>query len=257
MLELTTANGRRIAFNDDGGTTAGSDAVSDGSLDGYDSYIHQNNLPPGDYIVNVTSYRGASTGPYRVTMSGAFELAENPYETDKGETLVIDDTMLLSNDDVATTFSMTSVQEAQHGTVRISADGNIEFVPNEGYAGIASFTYTITDANGNEDTARVTLNVTGTNTSGEEAVLQDDIVRGMNIVEMREDTLSTVSDILGEVTFPDADGSERHIVRITFTATDFNEAPIYIENGEIHNFTLANGEYFADINGDSLDTSQI
>jgi len=98
---------------------------------------------------------------------------------------------------------------------------------------------------------------TGTNTSGEEAVLQADMPRGMSIVDMAEDTLSTVTEILGEITFPDGDGSETHTVRIEFAATDLTEAPIYIEDGEIHNFTLADGKYFANINGDNVDTTQI
>ena len=257
MLELTTASGTRVAFNDDGGARAGSDAVSDGSLHGYDSYIHQENLPAGDYIVNVTSYGAASTGPYSITMTGSFELEENPYETDQGDTLIIDNTMLLSNDDVDASFSMTSVQEAQHGTVSINAEGDIEFIPNDDYAGIASFTYTITDANGNEDTARVTLNVTGENTSGEEAVLQADILRGVSALNMTEDEVSSFTELLGPVTFPDGDGSEEHTVRVEFDATAMVEAPTYIENGEVHNFTLADGVYFAEVDGDNLDDIQI
>ncbi|MEA2028616.1 MAG: tandem-95 repeat protein, partial [Campylobacterota bacterium] len=49
------------------------------------------------------------------------------------------------------------------GTVSLDADGNVVFTPEANYNGEATFTYTVTDGNGAEDTATVTLNVTSVN----------------------------------------------------------------------------------------------
>jgi hypothetical protein len=46
------------------------------------------------------------------------------------------------------------------GTVTVAADGGFVFTPTTGFTGAASFTYTLSDADGGTDTATATLNVT-------------------------------------------------------------------------------------------------
>ena len=43
----------------------------------------------------------------------------------------------------------------------MGADGSFTFIPTAGFTGPASFTYTVTDADGGTDTATATINVTG------------------------------------------------------------------------------------------------
>jgi hypothetical protein len=58
---------------------------------------------------------------------------------------------------------ITGYTAALNGTVVRSDDGlNLSYAPAPGYAGVDSFTYTITDAIGGSSTATVTVNVLGT-----------------------------------------------------------------------------------------------
>ena len=75
--------------------------------------------------------------------------------------LTIDADTLLANDaDIdGDTLSITSVQDAEHGTVAITNDGSVTFTPDADYNGDASFTYTVSDGKGGSDTAKVNLKV--------------------------------------------------------------------------------------------------
>jgi T1SS-143 domain-containing protein len=83
--------------------------------------------------------------------------------------VVIAVSALLANDsdpDTASgdTFSITSVQNAVHGTVSLSTDHQtVTFTPDANYFGAATFTYTITDSHGLTSTATVSLNVAEVN----------------------------------------------------------------------------------------------
>ncbi len=55
-------------------------------------------------------------------------------------------------------LTVTSVQDATNGTVNI-VDGEIIFTPTAGYTGPATFTYTVSDGNGESDTASASLKV--------------------------------------------------------------------------------------------------
>ena len=48
---------------------------------------------------------------------------------------------------------------AQGGEVVVNADGSFSYTPDEGYFGIDTFTYTVTDADGDVSTGRVTIDV--------------------------------------------------------------------------------------------------
>ena len=66
--------------------------------------------------------------------------------------------------DVKTDATMTvvSVQNPVNGTVSLS-NGQVSFIPNPDFNGVASFTYTIRDSNGKTDTATVSLNIAPAN----------------------------------------------------------------------------------------------
>jgi methionine-rich copper-binding protein CopC len=68
---------------------------------------------------------------------------------------------LLANDANPHGYALTveSVAAGTGGTVALGTDGNVVFTPKAGFAGQASFSYTLTDGHGTTDTANVTLSV--------------------------------------------------------------------------------------------------
>lgn len=74
----------------------------------------------------------------------------------------IEGSWLLANDSDPNgdLLTISSVQNAVGGTVVLDGSG-VLFTPNGGHIGPASFTYTITDGNGNFDTATATIKVGG------------------------------------------------------------------------------------------------
>ncbi|MBD3796744.1 MAG: cadherin-like domain-containing protein [Campylobacterales bacterium] len=90
---------------------------------------------------------------------------------DQDTSLTIDASKLLANDTDADgdTLTISSVQDATHGTVSLDTNGNVVFTPEDNYTGEATFTYTVSDGQGGSDTASVTVNVTGS----DEVVVDD------------------------------------------------------------------------------------
>jgi large repetitive protein len=76
-------------------------------------------------------------------------------------TLSIEATQLLGNDtDLdADTLRIVGVSDAEHGTVTLLENGQIEFKADANYSGPAKFSYTVTDAGGLTSTATVEVNV--------------------------------------------------------------------------------------------------
>jgi hypothetical protein len=56
-------------------------------------------------------------------------------------------------------MEIISVQDAVNGTVSLAADGTVTFTPDTNYSGDASFSYTVSDGNGGEDTQIVSLDI--------------------------------------------------------------------------------------------------
>ena len=62
----------------------------------------------------------------------------------------------------AITDSVT-ITTAQNGTVVLQSNGDYEYTPPTGFTGTDTFAYTVTDQQGNTDTAAVTIDVEGVN----------------------------------------------------------------------------------------------
>jgi VCBS repeat-containing protein len=79
--------------------------------------------------------------------------------------LVLDATALLANDGdpEGDTLVISSVGNAQHGSVRLDAAGNAVFTAEQNYAGQASFEYVAADGHGGFATAVVSVTVGGVN----------------------------------------------------------------------------------------------
>ena len=81
--------------------------------------------------------------------------------------LVLASATLLANDhDIDPTgdvLTLSTVGNAQHGSVTLGANGAITFTPTANYHGSASFDYTVTDGQGGQTTTTVAVNVTPIN----------------------------------------------------------------------------------------------
>ncbi|MCP5081122.1 MAG: tandem-95 repeat protein [Alphaproteobacteria bacterium] len=56
-------------------------------------------------------------------------------------------------------YLITALGAPSNGQINVNADGSITYTPNAGFAGLDTFTYTITDTGGLSDTATVSVNV--------------------------------------------------------------------------------------------------
>ena len=95
--------------------------------------------------------------------SAFVETTMSDIEVEENSAITLDSKALLLNDSDVDgdnlTISAVNATDSTHGTVDMDADGNIVFTPEANYNGPASFTYTVSDGNGGEDSATVSLNV--------------------------------------------------------------------------------------------------
>ena len=115
---------------------------------------------------------GADTATVTIDVTNAPpDAVDDSYSTPKDTQLTVPvATGVLDNDSdpegdtfTVTAFDSTSVNG---GTVSVNADGSFNYTPVSGFIGQDAFTYTITDSNGGTDTATVTIDVTGTPSTG-------------------------------------------------------------------------------------------
>ncbi len=90
------------------------------------------------------------------------DAANDSYSTVKNTVLTGN---ILTND-IGPGISVISNTNPSHGTVTVSSNGAFTYTPTTDYMGNDSFTYTIEDANGYEDTGTVSITVTDIATSG-------------------------------------------------------------------------------------------
>ncbi|MEM9212788.1 MAG: serine hydrolase [Cyanobacteria bacterium P01_F01_bin.150] len=84
------------------------------------------------------------------------------YSATAGETLVVDAvTGLLANDSDGDGDSLTVAiaSDATNGSVSLNDDGSFSYTPNADVVGVDRFSYTVSDGNGGNDTADVSINV--------------------------------------------------------------------------------------------------
>ncbi len=78
-------------------------------------------------------------------------------------------TLLANASDVdGDTLRLLAVGDAEHGNVRLRADGRVEFVPEADYFGTASFAFTVDDGNGGQASGRALLTVLAVNDAPEQ-----------------------------------------------------------------------------------------
>ena len=87
------------------------------------------------------------------------------YSTPKNTTLTVAAPGVLGNDTDADGDTLTAIKvtNSAHGTVTVSANGSISYVPTAAYVGPDSFTYKANDGALDSNTVTVSLTVTPTN----------------------------------------------------------------------------------------------
>ncbi|MGK7900908.1 MAG: cadherin-like domain-containing protein, partial [Hormoscilla sp.] len=97
------------------------------------------------------------------------EPSDDAISTDADTPVTISSSELLANDqdEDVDTLSITSVSNAVNGTVELNAEGEIVFTPDAEFIGEASFSYTVRDSEGEENSATVTVIVNAVNAAPE------------------------------------------------------------------------------------------
>lgn len=107
---------------------------------------------------------GTDSAVHVITVEGvqdAPDANDDTAETDEDTPVTID---VLDNDSDPDGDPLTVTEATSpNGTVEINPDGTITFTPDENFNGETTISYTVTDPDGNEDTATVTVTVASVN----------------------------------------------------------------------------------------------
>ncbi len=175
--------------------------VSDGTLtwDGDGSFIYQ--PAPGFVGTDSFTYQDANGGaPTTVTLTvtDVAPVAQDAtYQTGPGQTLNVSaDSGLLTNatdSDGDQISNATVVSGPSNGALTLNADGSFAYIPNAGFVGADTFTYTVTADGLTSAPATVTLNVAN------QAPTAGNI--GLDVIHDQPLTFST-TDLLANATDP-------------------------------------------------------
>ncbi len=149
IVEVGQPKNGEAKLNSDGTITY----VPDEDFVGVDSFevtvIDENGNTSTSVVIIYVGEASESNPPvavddsYEVPADDAFVMAVRDNDTDPdGDALVVVD-----------------IAQPAHGTASVDADGNIVYVPEDGYIGPDTFTYTVSDGKGGYATATVTLYV--------------------------------------------------------------------------------------------------
>ncbi|MCK1475736.1 DUF4082 domain-containing protein [Bradyrhizobium sp. 197] len=122
---------------------------------GSGSAFPTNTYKSSNYWVDVVFNGSAATSAPQANADSGFTVSQNGV-------LNIAASTLLANDTNASglAFSLTSVSNAANGSVSYNSQNQtVTFTPTAGYAGAASFSYTITDTSGQSGSGQVSLKV--------------------------------------------------------------------------------------------------
>ncbi len=178
------------------------DSVQGGSVqvvNGEVVYSPANNFNGADsFTYTITDGNGGSfTGTVNIDVTPINDAPNaiiNNYETDE-EAAITFDVLSNDNDIDGDAISLDSFTQPANGSLVQNPDGTLSYTPNDGFNGIDTFTYTITDPDGLTDTATVNITVNAVNDAPE--------TQADNIV-LDEDTSATF-DVLANDSDPDGD----------------------------------------------------
>ncbi|UCF38609.1 MAG: tandem-95 repeat protein, partial [Acidobacteriota bacterium] len=115
-------------------------------------------------------------------------------DTTEGQPVTV--SVLANDTDVdGDTLSVTGVTQGSHGSVTVNGQTSVTYVPSGDFSGQDSFTYTISDGNGETDVASVMVSVTGVN----------DPPQAMNDSATTDEDVAATVWVLSNDTDPDGD----------------------------------------------------
>jgi hypothetical protein len=179
---LTLTSGATLALATDGSFTYDPNGQFDGLAAGQtttDSFVYRIQDQHGNSL-SLSGGEGTQPGDddsvatATITLVGLGEVytppaarpyaAEDSYQTYEGTVLSVTSSGLISNDydrdgDNVSAVVVTDAVTDQGGIISINSDGSFSYTPRAGYVGTDSYTYTISDADGNTDTAVIQLRV--------------------------------------------------------------------------------------------------
>ena len=96
-----------------------------------------------------------------VHVNSAPELGDDLFTMDANNVLVMTKSQLLANDSDADgdTLGMVDIGKPEEGRIAFDGNKNLIYRPNEGFSGRDSFSYTVSDGNGDSSTATVFIDV--------------------------------------------------------------------------------------------------
>lgn len=159
-----------------------------------------------------------------------------------GEQIVID---VLANDSDSDggVLTIDSVTQPQNGTVVINSDGTVSYQSNNGYIGNDSFSYTITDTDGGQSTANVSITVESGNNP---PVANDDIYNVAMNGSLDFNPLENDSDPDGDaISLLSVDSSALHgTLTVHEDGSMSYQAPLVFSGNDIFTYTIidANGD---------------
>lgn len=188
---------------------------------------------PASFTYSITDGKGGfDTATVNLTIEATANLAPvvngETFESDLDTAISTTIATLLANDSdpEGETLSITSVQDAVNGTVEI-VDDAVVFTPAAGYAGPASYTYTVSDGvNASVATVNLTINAP----ANQAPIALDDTAAGTENTPL----VIQVADLLANDSDPDGDEI------LEFSIQDAVNGTVTFENGEI-TFTPAAG----------------
>ncbi len=138
--------------------------------------VYTRSQPGSGTFTPLTTTFDESTGELVATTDSLGEIAfaspNNPptakadtFQTLEDEPLIEDAPGVLANDTDPNgdTLSASAISEVSNGSLTLSEDGSLEYVPNEDFNGTDGFTYRIEDESGVADTASVTIHISPVN----------------------------------------------------------------------------------------------
>ena len=116
----------------------------------------------GPYVVMVTAVGPngeMATVPVQIGITNPAPVAVDDNATTPADTPVVLAPLANDTDPDGDVLTVTSVTPAANGTATLNPDGTITYVPNTGFTGTETITYTITDEQGQTSTATIVITV--------------------------------------------------------------------------------------------------
>ncbi|MGU9866588.1 Ig-like domain-containing protein [Kluyvera ascorbata] len=111
------------------------------------------------YQISDGNMGGTAQGTFTLTVAPVADVQDDVYIAHAGQSI---DRDVMSNDSFSNPdHKVTAVTQPAHGSVTITANNTVLYVPQKGYVGTDSYTYTVTSA-GVTETATVTVIMTNT-----------------------------------------------------------------------------------------------